>query len=236
MGLFDKLPGKGKSKGKSKNKKLGGGGGSRFGDGGGRSKGNNAMFGGVDPEGKSSRGKSPVVLVVGLTVMVVLLGVMVYFGGYQFLSSDTSTKEDYIHSYEAFVNSISKGYMTYGADAWKEADEDFYKFSTNLYQEYYLEMTLTEKMKLGKLPIMYHIYRYKSTVEREVAGAVVENSRTLRRHLQDIIGETADIYDGSYDQRIRDILDDFKATGDYLPPASSVENQPAGLGKSEEGF
>ncbi|MEZ4885565.1 MAG: DUF6565 domain-containing protein [Chitinophagales bacterium] len=228
MGLFDKLGGSklgGKSSGNS--------GASRFGGGG--NKGNNAMFGGVDPEGKSSKGKSPIVLVVGLTVVVVLLASMLYFGGYQFLTSDTSTKKDYIHAYEAFVNNVSKNYLTYSVDAWTEADKDFQKFSAKLYKEYYPEMSLSEKMEVGKLPIMYHIFKYKSTIEREVAGSVVENTRELRNHLQDIISNTAEIYDGSYDQRIRNILDDFKAHGDYLP--SDADNQPAGLGTpSKEGF
>lgn len=207
--------------------KRDGGGGSR---GGGRSSGNNAMFKGVDPENKSSKGKSPIVLVGGLTVVVVILGLMIYLGGFQ-LTSDTSTKQDYIHSYEAFVNNISKNYLTYSAEAWVEADKDFYRFSHGLYQEYYAEMSLPEKMEVGKLPIIYNIFRYKSTIEREVAGTVVENTRALRAHLQDIISETADIYDGSYDQRIRDILDEFKAHGEYYAPTSTEDgNQPAGLG------
>lgn len=204
---------------------------------GGGSRGNNPMFGGVDPQNKSSKGKSPIVLVVGLTVVVVMLGAMFYFGGYQFLSSDTSTKNDYIHAYEAFINNTSKNYLTYSVEAWEEADKKFYKFSKNLYEEYYPEMSLSEKMEVGKMPIMYHLFKYKSTIEREVASAVVENTRALRAHLQDIISETADTYDGSYDQRIREILDEFKAHGDYLPPASTDGNQPAGLGGgSKEGF
>jgi len=211
--------------GKGKGKSGGGGGGSRFSKGGG----NNPMFGGADPEGKSSKGKSPVVLVVGLTIVVVLLGAMFYFGGYEFLSSDTSTKKDYIYSYEAFINGVSKNYMTYSLEAWEEADKDFHRFSHNLYQEYYREMSLPEKMEIGKLPIMYHLFKYRSTIEREVAGSVVENTRSLRSHLQDIISNTAEIYDGSYDQRIRDILDDFKERGDYTPSNSNNENQPAGL-------
>lgn len=203
------------------------GGGSR---GGGRSSGNNPMFRGVDPENKSSKGKSPIILVGGLTVIVALLGAMLYFGGFQLLTSDTSTKKDYIHSYQAFVNNISKNYLTYSAEAWVEADKSFYRFSNGLYQEYYAEMSLAEKMEVGKLPIMYNIFRYKSTIEREVAGTVVENTRALRAHLQDIISETADIYDGSYDQRIRDILDDFKKHGEYFAPSSTDENHPAAVG------
>ncbi|MGB1242042.1 MAG: DUF6565 domain-containing protein [Chitinophagales bacterium] len=223
--FLDKFGGKGK--GKSGGSKSGGG---KSGGGGGRkSSGNNPMFGGADPEGKSSKGKSPVVLVVGLTIVVVLLGAMFFFGGYEFLSSDTSTKKDYIHSYESFINGVSKNYMTYSLEAWEESDKDFYRFSHSLYQDYYREMSLPEKMEVGKLPIMYNIYKYKSTIEREVAGSVVENTRSLRSHLQDIISNTADIYDGSYDQRIRNILDEFKEKGDYIPGTPNKENHPAGL-------
>lgn len=216
--LFDKFGGKNKG-------------------GGNRGGGNNPMFKGVDPQNKSSKGKSPMILVVGLTVIVVMLGAMLYFGGANFLTSDTSTKADYIHAYEAFINNTSKNYLTYSVEAWEEADDDFYKFSQKLYNEYYTEMSLAEKMKVGKLPIMYNLFKYKSTIEREVAGTVVENTRALRSHLQDIISETAEIYDGSYDQRIRNILDEFKANGEYLSPAATESNQPAGLGgDSQEGF
>ncbi|MFK7903985.1 MAG: DUF6565 domain-containing protein, partial [Chitinophagales bacterium] len=161
--FLDKFGGKGKGGGGSS------GGGSRFGRG--NKSVNNPMFGGADPEGKSSKGKSPIVLVVGMTIVVVLMGAMFYFGGYEFLSSNTSTKKDYIHSYEAFINGVSKNYMTYSLEAWEEADKDFYKLSHGLYQEYYREMSLPEKMEVGKLPIMYNIYKYKSTIEREVAGS-----------------------------------------------------------------
>lgn len=119
------------------------------------------------------------------------------------------TKEEYMRDYRKFIQSIEGSYRTIDLETWGLKDKELYRFSHDLYKAHDPALSFQEKLLLGKYPIMYYLYRYKSMVEVEVHDNIYDDVAMLKRSLSEIMDTTQHIF-YEFDHELRAMMDGFR--------------------------
>lgn len=69
------------------------------------------------------------------------------------------TKEQYLASYETFIEEIKQNYSKYDEDVWKKKDDAFEKYSVELYNKFQTQLTISENIKIKRFDFVYALVR-----------------------------------------------------------------------------
>lgn len=78
------------------------------------------------------------------------------------ISCSPQTKDSYLEDYGYFMSDISNDENNYTEEEWLEIDEEYEKYSGELYEQFQEDLTLKEEIILTKYTVQYKLLRFKA--------------------------------------------------------------------------
>jgi hypothetical protein len=78
------------------------------------------------------------------------------------------SKEDYLYSYERFVNEVRTNYSNYTEKDWLKADKRFNRFNDTLTKRFGDTLTVEEKIRVAKARVIYDSCRAGDDLLNEI--------------------------------------------------------------------
>ena len=132
-------------------------------------------------------------------------------------SSAPDSKDQYLNDYSDFMKDVEKNKDSFTAEEWKVKDEQFQKYSSEMYNQFEEELGLLEQVKIGKNAVIYVKHRGFNALQNindngEVSNAINELKGVINSgEVNDAINELKDAIDSD---EISNAIADFKNTWD----------------------
>jgi len=128
-----------------------------------------------------------------------------------FLSCSTpQTKEDYMKSYEKFINEVKQNHKKYTLEDWKKADEKYKKFTGEWRQKFDDEFTLTERGLLLAYDGEYKIYRLKEPLLDVIKSFKYDDYDKLKEQISKYKNEKAEEDLKKLEQKAKEVGGEFE--------------------------
>ncbi len=130
-----------------------------------------------------------------------------------------NTKEQYLNDYSSFIKDIKENKAKYSEEEWAKKDEEFSKYSSELYSEFEGEMGLLEKGKIAKYAINYATARGTSAFNEAIKGDDINNAfKDIKNIFNDDVKSDFDqafedlkqVWDNDLKGELEDKLDEVK--------------------------
>lgn len=133
-----------------------------------------------------------------------VLSFLILIVGFSSCVNQINSKETYLKEYESFIDEVKENKNKYDEDDWKKKDEEFTKFSQELYEQYDEELKLMEQARVAKYALQYGSIR----------GIKALNNALDNGELEDAIEEFTDIFDEDIQKDLDDVMDHLKEIWD----------------------
>jgi hypothetical protein len=77
------------------------------------------------------------------------------------ISCSPQSKESYLENYKEFISDIGNENNEYTEEELIEMDEEYEKYSVELYEQFQEDLTLQEKILLAKYSVQYNLFKLK---------------------------------------------------------------------------
>ncbi len=115
-------------------------------------------------------------------------------------STAPNNKEQYIESYETFIQDIQKNGSKFSETEWEEKDAEFEKYSEEMFNQFQDEMSTSEQIKVGKYAAQYAMKR----------GAGALNDLFNNGEIEKAINEIKDVWNNELKGEFKSAMDEFK--------------------------
>jgi hypothetical protein len=166
----------------------------------------------------------------------ILLAVLIATTLLMSCSSAPNSKDQYLNDYSDFMKNIEKNKDSFTAEEWQEKDEQFQKYSSEIYNQFEGELGVLEQLKIGKNAVIYAKHRGMNALQNinnngEVSNALNEikgviNSDEINRAIDEFkkvwddelkgelsaaINELQKVWDEDLKNELSGSLDELKA-------------------------
>ena len=97
------------------------------------------------------------------------------------------SKSNYIEDFTSFVQETKDNCAKYTEEDWVNADEQYDKYTVELYEKFKLELTSEDKLTIGKLQGSYTVLKVKKG-----ANELLEQGKDLLNQAEGIVDEVID--------------------------------------------
>ncbi|MDF1699469.1 MAG: hypothetical protein P1U56_26690 [Saprospiraceae bacterium] len=124
--------------------------------------------------------------------------------GFSSCNHVVDSKESYLKEYQAFIEEVKENKNNYSEEKWKKKDEEFTKFSEELYQKYQNELSFMEQARIAKYAIQYGSTRGIKALDNALKSGEIE----------DAIEEFTNIFDEDIQKDLDNVIEDLKKIWD----------------------
>ncbi|WP_321370856.1 DUF6565 domain-containing protein [uncultured Draconibacterium sp.] len=103
-----------------------------------------------------------------------------------------TTKEDYLDSFERFVQRVESNHKKYTQKDWEWADQRFERFNSVWYLDYRDDFTVEDQIKIKGLIIKYHALKNKESVGDLLRDLFKDDVNNIGDKVQKYIDEDMD--------------------------------------------
>ena len=133
-----------------------------------------------------------------------LLSLIILIVGVYSCTPPINSKETYLKEYKTFVDEVKANKDNYSEEDWKKKDEEFKRFSEELYQKFDDELSFSEQIKVGKFALVYGSTKGVNSLSRALNSGEIE----------DAVEEITNIFDDELVDGLDNVIQDLKKAWD----------------------
>ncbi len=136
-------------------------------------------------------------------------------------STAPQTKEQYLKSYESFVEDVKKNKEKYSDNEWKKADEKFSTLRNEMYEKFKGDLTTAEELTIGKYEFQYNLAKGGNSIKglfdsKEVKDALGElknilSDTDIKKEFNTAFDELKKVWDDDLKDELGAKLDEVKS-------------------------
>lgn len=97
------------------------------------------------------------------------------------------SKENYLKNYELFVTQTEQNYTNYTNQDWENSDLEYNKFTSELYQKVYSQLTSEDQHQIGKLKTRYETIKLKIEINNSIQS-IKDGVEQTSGALEELVG------------------------------------------------